>query len=158
MLSINFNTSKTDNYLCRLRTATALNLCEIQVIQINHDSIWEIFLVVQKMVYHILGVKVKNIYIFQGKSQIDFFWDTVSCQKLGWLNLFNILNPTYVVSFGGYEPNQGLIFQKSSRILMTEQLKIFCHLYLHWYLNFLVSNQFLSGSIWSSNFDNMTQT
>ena len=29
---------------------------------------------------------------------------------------------------------------------------------IHWYLNFLVPNQFLSDIIWSSNFDNMTQT
>ena len=81
MLSINFNTSKTDNYLCRLRTATALNLCEIQVIQINHDSIWEIFLVVQKMVYHILGVKVKNIYTFPWEKSDRIFLRHSQLQK-----------------------------------------------------------------------------
>ena len=83
MLSINFNTSKTDIYLCRLRTATALNLCEIQVIQINHDSIWEIFLVVQKMVYHILGVKVKNIYIFPGEKSDRIFLRHSQLHKIG---------------------------------------------------------------------------
>ena len=102
---------------------------------------------VKKNIPKSLSLKVMNLWIWQ------FFWPLIQRKR-------HFKNLTCVVSYGGSVPTPGS-FQNSSRFATTEKLKICWHLYFKsnsLIFSFAHPNQFLSDSMWSSNFDNMTQT
>ena len=80
--------------LPRLRTAPALNLCEIQVTQINHDSFYEI-----TKTFSFLRRYCWYSWAYIRKSCEMFFLSTLMCSQKVITLLYIISTPQYIISF-----------------------------------------------------------